>query len=284
MAGYLFLRIRRTAQPQGQYQGGEGGDIVMAHNGLLEKAVRMLEKEPRLIELPAQGKIVFVGDTHGDLDASQEVVDQYLKKPYRIVFLGDYIDRGQDSEKNIKYLLETKLKHPDQIFLLAGNHEGYQMREFYPADFWNSLSTQKKEEYGLLFSKLPLAAFSQNGILALHGALPDMASLAGFNQITWGDDNWLRTTWGDFAEGDVEEMGEFGGRPQFGRPYFEKIMDRFQKKVLVRSHQPHAPLFMFEKRCLTIFTSDYYTMNRTIAIADLEKEIKSAEDLAIERI
>jgi len=41
---------------------------------------------------------------------------------------------------------------------------------------------------------------------------------------------------------------------------------------------------MFDDRCLTIFTSSAYTRERTIAIYDFEKPIKTAEDLEILRI
>jgi hypothetical protein len=61
-------------------------------------------------------------------------------------------------------------------------------------------------------------------------------------------------------------------------------MKRYQKQVLVRSHQPSAPLMMFNKSCITIFTSHAYLPIRTIAIADLEKEIRTSEDLVLERI
>ena len=244
----------------------------------------IFEREPRLLHLPAQGKVVFVGDTHGDLDASQHVIHQFLKKPYRMAFLGDYVDRGEYSKENILYLLHLKREHPDEIFLLAGNHEGYMVKEFYPANFWNSLSLREREIYGLLFSKFPLAITSQNGILALHGGLPELNSLEEMDQIEWGDANWDKIVWGDFVESDVDILGDWWGRPQFGRPYFGQMMDRYQKQILVRSHQPNAPPLMFKKRCITIFTSKAYLPIRTILIADLEKEIRTAEDIEIERI
>jgi hypothetical protein len=62
------------------------------------------------------------------------------------------------------------------------------------------------------------------------------------------------------------------------------MMDRYGKRVLIRSHQPHAHPLMFKKRCITIFTSNAYAPIRTIAIADMEKEIQTAEDVIIERI
>jgi predicted phosphodiesterase len=251
---------------------------------LADRVSKILEEEPRLIRLPSQGKAVFVGDTHGDLDASQQVIQRYQKKPYHIVFLGDYVDRGDYSDENIQYLLGLKWEHPEEIFLLAGNHEGFMVKEFYPSNFWSSISYKEKEEYGLLFSKLPLAATTQNGILALHGALPDLRSLEEINQIELGGEHWDRMVWGDFVENEMDVLGELWGRPQFGRPYFERLMERYQKQVLVRSHQPHAPLMMFNNRCITIFTSRVYLPVRTIAIADLEKEIRTSEDVVLERI
>jgi len=251
---------------------------------LIDRTSKIIEKEPRLVQLPSEGKVVFVGDTHGDLEASQRVTEQYLKKPYRVVFLGDYVDRGDDSEANIQYLLGLKLEHPEEIFLLAGNHEGFMVKQFQPSSFWSSISPEEREGYGILFSKFPVAATTQNGILAVHGALPEVESLDEINKVGLGDENWDRLVWGDFAEEEVDFIGDLWGRPQFGRPYFERMMERYQKQLLVRSHQPHAPLRMFNNRCITIFTSHAYLPVRTVAIADLEKEIRNSEDLALERI
>jgi predicted phosphodiesterase len=256
----------------------------MEWTDLFKEVGRIFEKEPRLIRLPSQGKVVFVGDTHGDLDASQEVIHRYLEKPYRIVLLGDYVDRGDRSEENIHFLLRQKREHPDEIFLLAGNHEGQHVKGFYPANFWNHLSANEKETYGHLFSKFPIAATSQNGILAVHGGLPDLRSLEEIDQIEWGDAHWDRTVWGDFVEAEGDVLGDWGGRPQLGRQYFERMMGRYGKQVLIRSHQPHAFPMMFKKRCITIFTSNAYLPIRTIAIADMEKDIHTAEDLIIESI
>ncbi|MGB9629095.1 MAG: metallophosphoesterase [Thermodesulfobacteriota bacterium] len=251
---------------------------------LIDRASRIFEKESRLIHLPREGKVVFVGDTHGDLDASEKVLHKYLKESYRIIFLGDYVDRGEESEANINYLLQMKIEHPEQIFLLSGNHEGFMVKEHYPADFWESLSFERRRQYGMVFSKLPFCATADNGILALHGGLPDLETIDAINQIALGSEQWDRIVWGDFVERESGFLGNFWGRPQFGLIYFEQLMERYQKRVLIRSHQPHAPLMMFKKRCITIFTSYAYLPIRTIVVADLEKEIQDAEDISIERI
>jgi len=251
---------------------------------LFDRLSQIFKTESRLIHLPSEGKVVFVGDTHGDLDASQQVIQRYLKRPYRIVFLGDYVDRGSYSKENIQYLLELKLNYPEDLFLLTGNHEGFMTKEFNPANFWDSISFREKEEYGLLFSRFPFAITTQNGILALHGVPPDLKTLEEISRVALGDENWDRMVWGDFVENETDYLGDLWGRPQFGRQYFNRLMERYEKRVLVRSHQPHAPLMMFDNRCMTIFTSHVYLPIRTIAIADMEKEIRTADDIVLERI
>lgn len=248
---------------------------------LLEKARQLFEQEPKLIHLPAEGRVVFVGDTHGDLDASEEVIRRYLRRGDRIVFLGDYVDRGDYSRENVLFLLEQKIDHPEQVFLLAGNHEGHLTKPLSPTDFWDSLSWEERGSYGHLFSKLPLVASSPNGLLALHGGLPDLDSLEAIDEVRWGDRDWDRIVWGDFVRHQQDEVSEWAGRPQLSERYFRRIMDRFERKVLIRSHQPLAPLLMYEKRCITIMTSYAYVPVRRVVVADLEKAIQNAEDLEI---
>ena len=252
--------------------------------GFLREAAGIFEKESKLIQLPPHGNAVFAGDTHGDLDATEKILSHFLGGPNTLVFLGDYVDRGEFSKENINYLLLKKQKYPKEVILLAGNHEGYPVKSFFPANFWETLSAEEREAYGSLFSLFPLAVTSSNGILAVHGGLPDLIQLEEINQIEWGDDQWDRIVWGDFVEREGELLGDWGGRLQFGRRYFLRMMDRYQKRVLIRSHQPYAPLYMFGKRCVTIFTSYAYVPDRHVAIVDLEREIRTAGDFTIEGI
>jgi protein phosphatase len=111
----------------------------------------VLAKDQRLIRLQAKGKAVFVGDTHGDLDATETVFSRYFKPGYTRVVLGDYVDRRPDSKDNITFLLDKKSEAPEQVFLLMGNHEGFCSVPFNPADFWESLDPGEYNYFSDIF-------------------------------------------------------------------------------------------------------------------------------------
>jgi predicted MPP superfamily phosphohydrolase len=255
---------------------------------LLAQAEARFEQEGNLIKLES-GRVIFVGDTHGDLEATSTVIARYLNAENKIVFLGDYVDRGPKSAENLNLLLSLKLEHPDNLFLLMGNHEGQGAIPCRPADFWERLDEKLRARYTVVLSKMPLAVSTSNGIIALHGALPDVESLEDIDDMEFGGRQWQQITWGDWQEADGGYLGDdlFTGRPQFGQAWFNEIMSRLGKNVLIRSHQPKARQAMYGRRCLTIFTSSAYQElipHRTIAIANLAREVETLDDLVIEAV
>jgi len=65
-----------------------------------------------------------VGDIHGCLDKVLRLLEllNYDPTEDRLLFLGDYIDRGPDSKGVLDLLLHLQHENPDNIFLM-GNHE-----------------------------------------------------------------------------------------------------------------------------------------------------------------
>ena len=252
---------------------------------LLHDAEQIFDSQPKLIEFPKEGYAVFVGDTHGDLEATETVLDRYLPdNDYTLVFLGDYVDRGPSSMDNIDTLLKAKADHPNRLYLLQGNHEAPEMLGS-PREFWDSLSPDERIIYGRVLGKLPYAALGR-GLIGLHGGLPDVESMQDMGSIKPGSDNWERITWGDFrafSKGDYLGISNHG-RPEFGMAYFNRVMKKLGKNVLIRSHQPGAAGTMYNNRCLTLFTSKAYLPERTIAVTDLGKEAKSANDLDVRKV
>lgn len=246
----------------------------------------MSNKILRLIEVKKANKIIFIGDTHGDFEASKRIVKNYLKPGNVLVFLGDYVDRGPFSRGNLDFLLKTKQRFLGQIHLLMGNHEGQRIQSLSPTDFWDGLEKSDYEKYASIVESFPFVFMSEK-IIALHGVLPDVKNLEEINNIELGSEEWEQICWGDFKEesGNYLRDDPFTSRPQFGLDWFNEMMARFNKNVLIRAHQPDCSEFMFDNRCLTIFTSSAYDFRkRTIAIFDSKKEIKTAKDLEIVEI
>jgi serine/threonine protein phosphatase 1 len=69
-------------------------------------------------------RIFVIGDIHGCLTKLLKLMDRADPRPGRdqLVFLGDYIDRGEDSPGVLDYLIELKQTYPETVFLM-GNHE-----------------------------------------------------------------------------------------------------------------------------------------------------------------
>jgi len=245
-----------------------------------------LSADGRLIRLPQHRTIVFVGDTHGDLDATERVLSRHLRPDRTIVFLGDAVDRGPDSVGNLKLILKAKLDHPTSIHLLMGNHEAWAVARFSPADFWSSLDSEASSNLAGTLRQLPYAAWHPTGVLGLHGALPDGIELSGFESIELGSERWRSITWGDWSEqASVEGRPGVCGRPLFGRREFIARSARLGATVLVRSHQPTAPTYLFDDRCLTLFTTNAYGVGpRSIALLRPGRTIRTARDLEIEVI
>jgi serine/threonine protein phosphatase 1 len=70
------------------------------------------------------GKTFVIGDVHGCLDMLKGLIEKIEWNPSkdRLIFIGDYIDRGRDSRGVVDFVLELKANSP-HVQCLIGNHE-----------------------------------------------------------------------------------------------------------------------------------------------------------------
>lgn len=74
-------------------------------------------------EAPGGGRLLAVGDIHGCLQQLRALLTQVAPTvDDRVVFLGDYVDRGPASAGVVEYLLDFRHQFPATVFL-RGNHE-----------------------------------------------------------------------------------------------------------------------------------------------------------------
>ncbi len=73
-----------------------------------------------------------VGDIHGCLDLLLRLLDRIASdaagRRYRLVFVGDYIDRGGDSAGVIRTLRTLQAERGGDVVCLKGNHEDLYLR------------------------------------------------------------------------------------------------------------------------------------------------------------
>lgn len=75
-----------------------------------------------------------VGDVHGRLDLLKSVLARIEAdaggERHRLVFVGDYIDRGADSAGVIRTLQALQAERPGDVVCLKGNHEDLFLKSF----------------------------------------------------------------------------------------------------------------------------------------------------------
>jgi serine/threonine protein phosphatase 1 len=73
----------------------------------------------------SSGRFFAVGDIHGCLDRLKILLKRMPVDwdEDRLIFLGDYVDRGPDSMQVIEFLLDFKRRYGERIVFLQGNHE-----------------------------------------------------------------------------------------------------------------------------------------------------------------
>jgi Predicted phosphohydrolases len=68
-----------------------------------------------------------IGDIHGRHDLLRPLLEKIrghaAGRPHRLVFLGDYIDRGHDSAAVVAEVRRLQADAPGQVVALMGNHE-----------------------------------------------------------------------------------------------------------------------------------------------------------------
>ena len=91
----------------------------------------------------------------------------------KLVFMGDYVDRGMYGPEVVAYICAMKIANPNNVIMLRGNHETRQCAE----DF--NFRAQTIQHYDLdvfnefmdLFDNLPVAAQVNGSYLAVHGGI-----------------------------------------------------------------------------------------------------------------
>ena len=145
---------------------------------LCEKAKEIFIEESNVQNVSAP--VIICGDIHGQIYDLLELFKKGGDIPSsRYIFMGDYVDRGYNGVEVLELLLALKIKYPEHITLLRGNHESRQIcfaygfyeeitRKYGNANAW--------EYFTDLFDYLPLAALVEGKLFCVHGGLSPYVS------------------------------------------------------------------------------------------------------------
>ena len=153
---------------------------------LTQQCIDIVKSQPIVLKISSPVKVF--GDIHGQYIDLMKFFDKWgcpseningdlMNNDY--LFLGDYVDRGNMSLETICLLMALKIKYPDQIHLLRGNHEDILINSNFgfSAECEDRLGDDSESDDSLFklindfFEYLPLAAIIEEQILCLHGGI-----------------------------------------------------------------------------------------------------------------
>jgi protein phosphatase len=231
----------------------------------LLKQVRVLfNHEPMLVTLPNKD-LLFIGDTHGDWEATQAILNKFWHTPTVLVFLGDYVDRGPDQVENINLLYTLKVQNPQKIVLLRGNHEIPSINRAY--GFYQEIQRAYgdiSQQYWSVFATHPLAAVSSfQRIFAVHGGIPqELASIEEIadlpREVEPDHPITIQLLWNDPKDGLKQFTPSMRGSRMlyFGEEITKVFMAQNHLDLIVRAHQVFQQGYreFFHGRILSLFS------------------------------
>ena len=277
---------------------------------LIDEANEILdeEKESRegsgLVRISPRAvkKVVVVGDLHGDMKSLVHILkDIEAVNAGRMVFLGDYGDRGLESVEVYYLLLKLKIsegkEQAKKIIMLRGNHEGPPDMPVMPHDlpflFTKKYGERGKEAYEKLkelWEYLPYAVLVEGRYLMLHGGLPvnvtSVADIAFAHDSHPASSNFEEILWNDPVEGKGDFYSMRGAGRMFGEDVTEKGLRVLGVKTLIRSHEPCEGVEVKQGgKVLTLFSrkgAPYFNTRAAYLILDETalRDAKDAEELA----
>jgi serine/threonine-protein phosphatase PP1 catalytic subunit len=225
----------------------------------------ILLSQPMLLEVKAPVKIV--GDIHGqytDLLRILEHCGPPATTPY--LFLGDYVDRGKQSLETILLLLCYKLKDPDNMWLLRGNHECLNVTRVY--GFYDECKRRCNvkiwKTFIDVFNCLPIACIVADKIFCVHGGLsPSLTNMDDIRQLQRPTDIPDYGLLNDLAWSDPAEMEEDWGPNERGVSYcfssrvIKDFLERHNFDLICRAHMVVEDGYEFhiDRLLVTIFSA-----------------------------
>mmetsp|Transcript_67887 Transcript_67887/g.99292 ORF Transcript_67887/g.99292 Transcript_67887/m.99292 type:complete len:314 (+) Transcript_67887:251-1192(+) len=249
---------------------------VMDCNPLLEdEVVRLCEKTKEILQgdqnVPnIAAPVTVVGDIHGQFYDLLELFRIGGRAPdTNYLFMGDYVDRGYYSVECVTLVVLLKLRYPNRVTILRGNHESRQITQVYgfydecvrkygSANVWKCFTD--------LFDFLPLAATIDKQLFCPHGGLsPSLDTVAQMQQLERFQEIPHEGPICDLMWSDPDDRVGWGISPRgagytFGQDVSEHFNHTNGFEFIVRAHQlvMEGYNWSHENAVVTLFSAPNY--------------------------
>lgn len=232
------------------------------------KCQELLINESNVTHIDAP--VTICGDIHGQL---HDLLTLFKKadgvENNRFIFLGDFVDRGFYSLESFLLLLCYKLRYPDRITLIRGNHETRQITKVY--GFYDEVL----RKYGNsnvwrycceVFDYLSLGAIINDEIFCVHGGLsPDVRTIKEIRSIDRKQEvphegAMCDLLWSDPDEVETWSLSPRGAGFLFGKNEVDQFLYKNRVGLIARAHQLVMEGYkeMFDGGLVTVWSAPNY--------------------------
>ncbi|KAI9482952.1 MAG: serine/threonine-protein phosphatase 4 catalytic subunit [Benjaminiella poitrasii] len=235
---------------------------------LCAKAKEILIEESNVQRVDAP--VTICGDIHGQFHDLKELFRVGGECPdTNYLFMGDFVDRGYYSVETFLLLLALKVRYPDRITLIRGNHESRQItqvygfydectRKFGSANVWRYCCE--------VFDYLSLGAIIDDRVFCVHGGLsPSINTVDQIRTIDRKQEVPHDGAMCDLLWSDPEEIDGWGYSPRgagylFGADVVQGFLHANNLDFIARAHQlvmeGYKP--MFNDTIVTVWSAPNY--------------------------
>ncbi|KAL9548223.1 Serine/threonine-protein phosphatase 4 catalytic subunit [Mucor bainieri] len=237
---------------------------------LCTKAREILIEESNVQRVDAP--VTICGDIHGTNKTDDGPLERIVGgecPDTNYLFMGDFVDRGYYSVETFLLLLALKVRYPDKITLIRGNHESRQItqvygfydectRKFGSANVWRYCCE--------IFDYLSLSAIIDDKVFCVHGGLsPSINTLDQIRTIDRKQEVPHDGAMCDLLWSDPEEIDGWGYSPRgagylFGADVVEQFLHKNNLDFIARAHQlvmeGYKP--MFNNTIVTVWSAPNY--------------------------
>ena len=235
---------------------------------LCAKVKEILVEESNVQEVSSP--VTICGDIHGQFEDLLELFRIGGDCPeINYLFLGDYVDRGYRSVETFIYLIALKVKYPERVTLIRGNHESRQITQVY--GFYDECN----KKFGTLnvwryctdvFDYLTLTAIIDNKIFCVHGGispkaplLDDLRVIDRFQEVPH-EGAMCDIMWSDPEDIKGWNMSPRGAGYYFGGNVVEEFLRKNNLNYIIRAHQLIMEGYKshFNDKLITVWSAPNY--------------------------